>query len=78
MPVAEDFKDDPPSLDENGLTLSRCVMHPDSHGLNYKDHLRQEHLNVPEVEAWTYALSLVIKGIDHYHHLVIQLVMIGN
>jgi len=51
MPVAEDFKDDPPSLDENGLTLSRCVMHPDSHGLNYKDHLRQEHLNVPEVEA---------------------------
>ena len=49
MPVAEDFEDNPPSLDKNGLTLSRCVMHPDSHGLNYNDHLRQEHR--PEVEV---------------------------
>ncbi len=43
---------DPPTkfeCDECGDTfLSRCVVHPDSHGLCYKGHLDKDHR--PEVE----------------------------
>jgi len=48
MPNADEMKDDPPTKMGNSIQ-SRCVVHPESHGQNYGEHLRKDHR--PEVEA---------------------------
>lgn len=47
MAKEEDFKDDPPVKMGNSIE-SRCLLHPNSYGSNYREHL-EEHR--PGVEA---------------------------
>lgn len=42
------YINEPPTPMENSIE-SRCILHPYSHGQNYREHLEKEHR--PEVEA---------------------------
>lgn len=43
MPNEEDFQSDPPVKMGNSIE-SRCEIHPESHGQNYREHLGKEHI----------------------------------